>query len=173
MRFYWMVVPSRNSKTRQGQPVEGSPLRNPPATLDTRDLTLKGDRLMSLRNLLTLAAIISFAFGVSFVLIPAPLTAQYNIALNPGGIFIGQLFGAALIGFGVLNWFARGVRDTLALQAILLANLIGDGVGFVMALVGQVTGVGGVNELGWSTVAIYLLLTLGFGFFQLMKPSAS
>ena len=128
---------------------------------------------MSLRNLLTVAAIIAFAFGLSFVLIPAQLTSQYNIALNPGGIFIGQLFGAALIGFGVLNWFARGVKDSQALQAIRLANLIGDGVGFVFALIGQVTGAGGVNQLGWSTVAIYLLLTLGFAYFQFMKPSAS
>jgi hypothetical protein len=128
---------------------------------------------MSLRNLLTVAAIIAFAFGLSFVLIPAQLTSLYNIALNPGGIFIGQLFGAALIGFGVLNWFARGVKDSRALQAILLANLIGDGVGFVFALINQVTGGGGVNQLGWSTVAVYLLLTLGFAYFQFMKPSAS
>jgi hypothetical protein len=119
------------------------------------------------------AAIIAFAFGLSFVLIPAQLTSLYNIALNPGGIFIGQLFGAALIGFGVLNWFARGVKDSRALQAILLANLIGDGVGFVFALINQVTGGGGVNQLGWSTVAVYLLLTLGFAYFQFMKPSAS
>ena len=128
---------------------------------------------MSLRNLLGVAAIISFAFGLGFVLVPVQLTSQYNLALNPGGIFIGQLFGATLIGFGVLNWFARGVKDTQALQAILMANLIGDGVGFVFALIGQVTGAGGMNQLGWSTVAIYVLLTLGFASFQLMKPSAS
>jgi ABC-type transport system involved in multi-copper enzyme maturation permease subunit len=128
---------------------------------------------MSLRNLLTVAAIIAFVFGLGFVLIPAQLSSLYNVALNPGGSFIGQLFGAALIGFAVLNWFARGVKDSQALQAILLANLIGDGVGFVLALIGQVTGVTGVNQLGWSTVAIYLLLTLGFAYFQFMKPSAS
>ena len=127
---------------------------------------------MSLRNLLTVAAIIAFVFGLGFVLIPAQLSSLYNVALNPGGSFIGQLFGAALIGFAVLNWFARGVKDSQALQAILLANLIGDGVGFVFALIAQVTGVAGVNQLGWLTVAIYLLLTLGFAYFQFMKPSA-
>lgn len=128
---------------------------------------------MSLRNLLTVAAIIAFAFGLGFVLIPGQLTSLYNITLNPGGLFIGQLFGAALIGFGVLNWFARGVQDSQALRAIVLANLIGDGVGFVFALIGQINGVGGVNQLGWSTVAIYLLLTLAFAYFQFIKPSAS
>src|SRR5713226_3311076 len=101
--------------------VSSPPVRNSLTPSDTHDSAL-GDKLMSLRNLLTVAAIIAFAFGLSFALIPAQLTSLYNVALNPGGIFIGQLFGAALIGFGVLNWFARGVKDSQALQAVLLAN---------------------------------------------------
>jgi len=30
---------------------------------------------------------------------------------------------------------------------------------------------GVVNSLGWSTVAIYLLLALGFAYFHFAKPS--
>ena len=30
---------------------------------------------------------------------------------------------------------------------------------------------GVVNSLGWSTVAIYLLLAIGFAYFQFTKPS--
>ena len=39
----------------------------------------------------------------------------------------------------------------------------------VEAELGQLGGV--VNTMGWSTVAIYLLLALGFAYFQFMKPS--
>jgi len=55
---------------------------------------------------------------------------------------------------------------------IYLSQRIGfksDGVAFVLALMAQLKGV--VNSLGWSTVAIYLLLALGFAYFHFAKPS--
>ena len=127
---------------------------------------------MTLRNFLTVASIVAFAFGLGFVLVTLPLVSLYNVTLNAGGVFVGQLFGAALIGFGVLNWFARSVTDSKAVRAVVLANLVGDALGFVIALLGQLTGLVGVNQLGWSTVVIYLLLALGFAYFQFVKPSA-
>ncbi len=127
---------------------------------------------MTLRNFLSVASIVAFVFGLGFVLVTLPLISLYNVTLNAGGVFVGQLFGAALIGFGVLNWFARTVTDSKGLRAVVLANLVGDALGFVIALLGQLAGVGGVNQLGWSVVAIYLLLALGFAYFQFVKPSA-
>ena len=127
---------------------------------------------MTLRNFLTVASIVAFVFGLGFVFVTSPLVSYYNVTLNAGRVFIGQLFGATLIGFGALNWFARTVTDMKGLQAVVLANLVGDALGFVIALLGQMTGVGGVNQLGWSTVVIYLLLALGFAYFQFVKSSA-
>jgi len=125
---------------------------------------------MTLSNFFTVAAIVDLAFGLGFVLVTLPFVLLYNVTLNAGGVFVGQLFGAALIGFGVLNWFARTVSDHKAVRAIVLGNLVSAALGFVIALIGQLTVVGGVNQLGWSTVAIYLLLALGFGYFQFVKP---
>jgi hypothetical protein len=126
---------------------------------------------MKLSNWLTIAAVVAVVFGLAFVLVTGPLLSFYGITLDKAGTLVAQLFGAALIGFAVLNWFARGVTDREARQAILLANLASDTVGFVMALIGQLAGV--ANALGWSTVAIYLLLALGFAYFQFMKPSTA
>jgi hypothetical protein len=128
---------------------------------------------MTLRNFLLVASLLAFAFGLGFVLIPQQLTSLYNIMLEPGGVFVGQLFGAALLGFGVLNWMIRSVRDAQALQVVVLANLLGDGIGFIIALLSQLAGVGGVNALGWSTVAVYLVLALGFAYFRFVKPDAA
>ena len=126
---------------------------------------------MKLNTLLVISAVVAGVFGLAFVLVTGPLMSVYWITLDKAGTLVAQLFGASLIGFAVLNWFARNVADGEARQAIVLGNLASDAVGFVMILIGQLAGV--ANALGWSSVAIYLLLALGFAYFQFMKPSAS
>jgi len=126
---------------------------------------------MKLNTLLSIAAVVAGVFGVAFVVATGPLLSLYGIVLDQAGTLVAQLFGAALIGFAVLNWFARNLTDREAQRAIVLANLSSDVVGFVMILIGQLAGV--ANALGWSSVAIYLLLALGFAYFQFMKREAA
>lgn len=121
---------------------------------------------MTYKNITTVAAIVAFVFGLGFLLMPAQLTGFYNVTLNEGGVFIGQLFGASLLGFGVLNWFGRHFSDDQAQQGLANANMVGDALGFVFALMAQLNGVAGVNGMGWSTVVIYLLLALGFAYLR-------
>jgi len=123
---------------------------------------------MKLSNLLAVAAVIGAIFGVGFVVASGPLVAIYGITLDKAGTLIAQLFGALLIGLATLNWFARKVTDPEARQAIVIGNLVGDVVGFVVILIGQIGGI--ANALGWSNVAIYLVLALGFAYFQFMQP---
>lgn len=124
---------------------------------------------MTYKNITTLASILAFVFALGFILMPARLTSFYNVTLNEGGAFIGQLFGATLLGFGVLNWLGRDFGAGQARNALVTANLATDAVGFIFALLGQLGGVPGVNALGWSTVAIYLLLAAGFAYLRFMS----
>jgi hypothetical protein len=123
---------------------------------------------VKLSNLLVVAAAIGAIFGVAFVVASGPLLAIYGITLDKAGTLVAQLFGAALISLAVLNWLARNVTDPAARQAVVLGNLAGDVVGFVVILLGQLAGV--ANAIGWSNVAIYLLLALGFAYAQFMEP---
>ncbi len=127
---------------------------------------------MTLRNFFTVTSVISFVFGLGFLFVTQQLVSLYGVTLNAGGVFVGQLYGAVLISFGVLDWSARLVSDSKGLQAVVLANLVALGLSFLIALSSQLTGVGGVNQLGWSTVVLFLLLTLGFAYFQFVKTSA-
>jgi hypothetical protein len=123
---------------------------------------------MKLNYLLVVSAAIAAVFGVVFVVVPGPVASIYGIALDKAGELVAQLFGAALIGFAVLNWLARDVTDPKGQQAVVLSNLVGDVVGLVVILIGQLSGI--ANALGWTSVALYLLLALGFAYIQFMGP---
>ena len=118
-----------------------------------------------------LYAIVSAIFGLTFVFMPDKSLALYSIKLSPGGITITRLFGAALLEFALLSWFVRDLEESSTRKAIILALFIGEVIGFIVVLYGQLSGV--VNALGWTTVAIYLLLAIGFGYFLFLKPNAA
>jgi hypothetical protein len=132
---------------------------------------------MKLSVLMIVNAIIAAVFGLGFVFAPGQVASFYSPAAGApevGAVLqvIAQLFGAALLAFAVLTWVARNAPDSEALRAILLALFVGDAVGFIIALIAQFSGA--VNTLGWSTVLIYLLLAIGFGYFRFMaKPEPS
>ena len=126
---------------------------------------------MKLSTLFTINAIVAFLFGLTFVLVPGTAMSFYGITLSLGGIIVAQLFGASLLGYAVLTWSARNAGESEARNAIVLAMVLSETIGFIVALLGQLSGA--VNGLGWSTVLIYLVLALGFGYFQFMKQSTS
>ncbi|MFQ5944080.1 MAG: hypothetical protein ACE5JF_11045 [Anaerolineales bacterium] len=125
---------------------------------------------MNLRNLMIINAVVATVFGFAFLLVPGDLISQYGVEANAAMRNLGQLLGAALISFAVLTWWARNANDSTARRAIVLALFIGNVAGFIVALIGQLNEV--VNTLGWSTVVIYALLTLGYGYFQFFKPAS-
>jgi hypothetical protein len=123
---------------------------------------------MKLSALMIVNAIVAVVFGLGFILAPSQVASFYSPAVGApeaDGVLrvVAQLLGAAFVAFAVLTWVARNARDSEARRAILLALFIGDVVGFVIALIAQMGGA--VNALGWSTVAIYLLFAIGFGYF--------
>jgi hypothetical protein len=126
---------------------------------------------MKLKTLMIINSVVAIVFGVLFVIVPAQAYSCYNITADEQLIYMGRLFGSALIGFAMLTWIARNAADSDARKAILYALFTADCIGFVVALIGQISNV--VNALGWSTVAIYLLLALGFGYFQFFKAAPS
>ena len=126
---------------------------------------------MKLGTLMAAKAVICLVFGVIFILTPGALLAIYGVRnVNPSLIFMTRLYGAVFVLLGVMLWLARGDTGSVALRAIVLAVLIGDGLCFLVALLAQLADV--MNGLGWSVVALFLLLTLGFGYFYVQISRA-
>jgi hypothetical protein len=126
---------------------------------------------MKLKTVLIFNAIAALAFGIGFVLIPATVGGLYGIAQTPSVTFVGQLFGAELIGIGLICWLIRNIADTSFQRAIIISLLISDIVGAIVSVLGITSGV--MNVVGWSSVAIYLLLVLGYGYFLSAKPGSA
>jgi len=124
---------------------------------------------MNFRTLMIVSTLLALGFGIAFVVIPGPLAALYGLTLPPDGIFLTRLLGVEYMGYGLLAWFVRNAGDSQLRRAILLAFFITDATGFIVALLGQWSGV--LNPLGWSIVGIYLLLATGFGYFRFVQRS--
>jgi hypothetical protein len=125
---------------------------------------------MKLKTLFLANTIIATLFGLAFLFHPSGLMSLYGVSLGIGAVLIARLFGAALLGYGILTWLVRNAYDSAALKAIVIALFLSDLAGCIVAIFGQLSGA--TNALGWSTVAIYALLAVGFGVFALKKPAS-
>jgi len=126
---------------------------------------------MKLKTLFIINAVIAIVYGICFALVPSRVLLIYGLVAGPAETLLGQFFGVALIGIGLITWLARNVTDANARGAIVLALLISDIIGVIVSLIGTVTGV--MNVFGWSAVIIYLFFTIGFTYFRFRKPTTA
>jgi len=117
---------------------------------------------MTIRMFFTILAVLSFLFGVGFVLAPDQVLANYGIEHSAALALLGRLFGGALLTLGVILWLARDFLDEAATRAVLAGTVIGSSVNFIVALKGILYGT--TNALGWTTVLIYLFAAVGSGY---------
>jgi FtsH-binding integral membrane protein len=115
---------------------------------------------MRLSAFLTLAGLIALVFGVAFLLAPVQTLAQYGVEANPGLVLMSRFFGAALVQLGILQYMARPIEDAVGRRAIVIAGVFGSILTTVVALSAQMAHL--VNNLGWLTVAIGVILFVGY-----------
>ena len=125
---------------------------------------------MKLSTFLIIKAIVCCVFGIGYVLVPVTVGTMYAINLDPDGVIMARFFAALLIGIGLILWLLRNA-DWNVLKVITLSLCVADTIGFIVALVGQLTGV--MNGLGWIIVIIWFLLALGLGYFRFLKPAST
>ena len=114
---------------------------------------------MTSKNYLLIVAIVAVLYGLAFVLIPGPFTALYGVPPEPHTILAAQYFGSALIGLGVIYWFAKDFADESAVRGVLMGTVASTVIGGIIAIWGEISGA--ANPLGWTSVVVYALLLLG------------
>ena len=120
---------------------------------------------MKLSTLFVIAAIVSFIFGLGFIIAPVASINLYGNTLEGVGVFIARYFGAALLGYAFLAWLNRNSTSKGITAGFFAAMVLGLVVSIYDAFAGT------HNALVWLNVVIYLLLSLGFGYFAFMKSS--
>jgi hypothetical protein len=123
---------------------------------------------MRLRTLLLIGGLLGLVFGLGFLLAPRPVLSLYGVAADPTVVLMSRFFGAALVQIGLILYLIRDVSDPGTQRGVVIGSFLGSLAGLVVALTGQFWDL--VNGLGWSTVAIYGLLLLGYGSFIFGKP---
>jgi hypothetical protein len=126
---------------------------------------------MNLKILFVITAVVTLVFGVLFIVIPDQVYSWYGINGDMQLNYMGSLYGALLIGIGLIAWLGRNAAESDSRKAIVLAFFIADLIGFIIALVAQLHNL--VNSMGWMTVAIYFFFTVAFGYFQFFKSKRS
>ncbi len=124
---------------------------------------------MKLRTILTLNGIVASAYGISFLLVPSTVLSIYGVTQGPAEQLMGQFFGVALIGIGLLTWLAKEVTEVSTQRAMILALLISNLAGVIVSVLGTLSDV--MSAVGWSAVVIYVVFGLGYGYFQFVKTS--
>jgi hypothetical protein len=126
---------------------------------------------MRLGTLLRLAGLLALAFGIGFLFVPARVLSMYGVTAEPMVVLMARFFGSALVQLGLVFYLIRDVSDPTTRRGVVLGSFLGTLAGFVVSLTAQFWGL--VNSFGWSSVAIYGLLLLGYGSFVFGRPQAT
>ena len=123
---------------------------------------------MRLGTLLRLAGLLALAFGIGFLFAPARVLSMYGLAAEPTVVLMARFFGSALVQLGLVFYLIRDVSDPTTRRGVVIGSFLGSLAGFVVSLTAQFWGL--VNSFGWSSVAIYGVLLLGYGSFVFGSP---
>jgi hypothetical protein len=121
---------------------------------------------MTIKTFFMILAVLAVVHGIGFVLIPEQVASAYGMATSASSRLTAQLFGGALLAWGVIVWLAREFSSD-AVRGVLIGTVIGDVVSLIVAAMGTLAGT--MNAMGWVAVLIYLFSAVGCAYFLTAK----
>src|SRR5271156_2245157 len=117
---------------------------------------------MTIKTFFAIIAVLALVHGVGFVLVPEQVAARYGMATSASTVLMARLFGAALLGLGLIFWFARAGSSEFV-RSVLIATIVGNTVGLIVVIMGTIAGT--LNSMGWVAALIYLFGAAGSAYF--------
>ena len=126
---------------------------------------------MNHRLIFRIVAIVGLGFGLVLLLAPDALMSAYGAeSMNSTGRYMSMLYGAALTGYGLMNWGASRAVDIAEILYVLIGNLAGNALGLIVSLY-RVLMVPTTPESVWLNVAIFLAFTGMFAYLYRTSPA--
>lgn len=138
---------------------------------------------MKISQFLTFNAILFIALGIAFALYGPLMVNFYGILeTESSGVSywyvtsFARMFGVILFGYGFLIWATKNVPEDEKTspdvrRKIIFAQLLTGLVGLAVATIQQITI--WWNLTGWITVAVFLVLTIGYLYFLVLDNRAA
>ena len=123
---------------------------------------------MRLKILLLTASVVTFIFGIGFLLAPVWFEAPYGVALDAGGALLARFMGSAYVALGLMFWMGRNTQHAETRGILVTGGFAASLLGLLVSIYDRVKGI--ENGLAWSTLVILLVLTIWFGYFYFVKP---
>jgi hypothetical protein len=121
---------------------------------------------MTIKTFFTIIAVLALVHGIGFVLVPEQVAASYGMATSAPTVLMARLFGAALLGLGLIFWSARD-GSSESLRAVFIATVVGNTVGLIVVVMGTTAGT--LNSMGWLAALIYLFGAAGSAYFVMAR----
>jgi len=126
---------------------------------------------MNIKLLMTTSAIFLAIIGALLSFLPNETAAYFNIESNLVTILFLKIMSALYLGFGILNWMAKGTLiGGIYNRPIALGNLMHFGVGAI-ALVKVVSNIETHSEIIISLTVVYLIFALLFAYVFKTNPT--
>jgi hypothetical protein len=113
-----------------------------------------------------IAAAVGAIAGVAGILAPAEVASTFGVVLDAVGRSQTRLLGAAYIGYAVIVWLSRDIRDVAAQRAIAVGNVVSWALSLIVGVAGVVAGLAGTQF--WALLVLELAFTAAWGYFAII-----
>jgi hypothetical protein len=123
---------------------------------------------MNLKIVFLMSAWAALSFGIPSLLFPEMVMGVYGVTnMSANEVLLVRAGGGSWIALGVISWFMRSARPSTERDGIVLGMIIAYAISFLTTLLGLLTNVH--TGFGSATLAVDLVLTLGFAYFRFIK----
>jgi hypothetical protein len=124
---------------------------------------------MNYRIMFLINAFIAVLLGLGFLIVPDRILGQFGVDEYAATKLLSQFFGTAMLGLGLLLWFAKDVNETNLQKGMGIALLVGAAAGLIITFLGTTSGVLRANW--WIAMVVYAALGIAYAYLVFLQPS--
>ena len=124
---------------------------------------------MNYRIMFALNSVVALLFGLGFLFFPTRALGLFGTETFASTLLIARLFGTAMLGLGLVLWFAKDVGDVSLQKGMAIALLVSAVTGLAVTLLGTFASHAVIRTNGWAVMLVYLIFGLGYGYLLFLK----